>query len=61
MGTKGARRKILSILHIILKPKPDPNAHPNPQPSPTPTPTHNLGTELVGEGPCGPSQNPKMP
>ena len=31
MGTKGARRKILSILHIILKPNPDPNAHPNPQ------------------------------
>ena len=25
-GTKGARSKILSILHIILKPYPDPNA-----------------------------------
>ena len=31
MGTKGTRRKILSILHINLKPNPDPNAHPNPQ------------------------------
>ena len=40
MGTKGARRKILSIFHVILKPNPDPNAHPNPQLSPTPTPTH---------------------
>ena len=31
MGTKGAWRKILSILHIILKPNSDANAHPNPQ------------------------------
>ena len=31
-GTKGARRKFLSILHpsTILNPNPDPNAHPNP-------------------------------
>ena len=31
-GTKGARRKFVSILHpnTILKPNPDPNAHPNP-------------------------------
>ena len=41
MVTKGARRKVLSSLHIILKPNLDRNAHPNPQPSPTPTPTHS--------------------
>ena len=31
MGSRDAQRKVLSILHIILKPNPDPNAHPNPQ------------------------------
>ena len=41
MGTKGARRGILSTLHpnTILKPNPDPNACPNPMPSPNPTRT----------------------
>ena len=40
MGTKAARRKVLSTLlsNTILKPNPDPNTHPNPQPSPNPTP-----------------------
>ena len=37
-GTKGARGKILSILHpnTILKPDSDPNAHRNPKPRPNP-------------------------
>ena len=41
MGTKGAGRKFLSILHpnTTFKPSPGPGAHPNPQPSPSPTPT----------------------
>ena len=43
MGTKGARRKILSTLHpnTILKPNLDPNARPNPTPSPNPTRTRS--------------------
>ena len=55
-GTKGTRRKCLSILHhnTILKPNPNPNAHPNPKPSPNPTPSPqlrlNIGTERVEEG-----------
>ena len=41
MGTKGARRKMLSTWHpsTVLKPNPDPTTHTNPQPRPTPTPT----------------------
>ena len=34
MGTKGDRKKFLSVLHIIRKPNLEPNAHPSPQPSP---------------------------
>ena len=39
-GTKGARRKILSILHpnTNLNPNPDPNTNPKPSPSPNPDP-----------------------
>ena len=41
MGTKAARRTILSTLHpnSILKPNLDRSTHPNPQPGPIPTPT----------------------
>ena len=43
MGTKGTRRKFLSILHLnsTLKPHPNPNAQPNPKASPHPTPSPN--------------------
>ena len=58
MGTKGARRTILSILHPNTHLNPDPDPTTNPKPSPRSTPEFRFTTQCPSDPPTNQPTTP---